>query len=58
MKRAIGAIAVYEDPAKGRTVLLQVRRSDDAFPSCVEKTWGGKAGENERLSKAICREYE
>lgn len=57
MKRAIGSIAVYEDPAKGRVALLQVRKEGDSYPGCVEKTWGGGAEENERLSKAVCREY-
>ncbi len=57
MKRAIGSIAVYNDPTKGRTALLQVRKADDSYPGCVEKTWGGGAAEGERLSKAVCREY-
>lgn len=57
MKRAIGAIAVYEDPKEGRTAVLQVRKSDDSFPDCVEKTWGGGAEQDEKLAMALCREY-
>ncbi len=57
MKRAVGAIAVYDDPEQGRTALLQVRKDDDSFPGCVEKTWGGGLENDERFSEAICREY-
>jgi hypothetical protein len=57
MKRAIGAIAVYEDPKRGRTAVLQVRKKGDSFPQCIEKTWGGGAEQDEKLSAALCREY-
>ena len=57
MKRAIGAIAVYDDPEKGRVAFLQVRKADDSYPGCVEKTWGGGVEDGERFSEAVCREY-